>query len=233
MAICLISLILISTAWGQEPPPCGSRDCEGKTSGTVYENVTLPGYPNCTVTFFVVWEKCPDGVITLSFPKVYWATPTGSGCQALKQRLFQGGAVDWDFVSWIYDAGYYAIIQKYFDNQYANALPWDKYKYECPNVSYSVYRGVFEACVDWVYYDDPVQYITRVEKQPCSTQVCCIKRTTICYDTQTQADVITDSWESQPSPAPQCTDVILPLPSGAIAHSGCRVFCGLSTAGLH
>ncbi|MEP7234025.1 MAG: hypothetical protein ABI778_01895 [Ignavibacteriota bacterium] len=222
----LFDIIQQNSTYAQEPSPGCAVYCEGAVVGSYYENITLPGYPDCTITFLVGWYRCPDGTVTLTFPKVYWQFPSGA-CSTFMARLYNGGTTpDWDFVSWIFDEGYHIISQKAFDQLYAAALPWDKYQYECPNHGPATYRGAYESCVDYVYFDDPIHQITRVEKQPCSDQVCCLLQTTYCYDTATHTDVETDTWVQQPSPAPDCSSDIVGLPSGALFHSGCKVLCG-------
>ncbi len=228
----VVQVTMVTPVVAQEPTYC-FPSCDSATYGHSYETISLPGFPGCSITYLVAWQLCPNGTMTLSFPKVYWATPSVP-CSTYVAALFSGtgGSINWDFVTWVFDEGFHVIAQKWFDQAYAGGPPPYKYLYECPNHGPVTYQGSYESCVDWVYIDDPAHQVTRVEKQPCSTQLCCLLQTTFCYNTTTHTDEETDTWVQTQNPAPDCSSDIVPLPSGALFHSGCRAFCG-STALTH
>jgi hypothetical protein len=187
------------------------------------------------VTYVYSWRKCSNGKVYFGERKIYWPFPTGD-CDDYFEDLYDGNEIDKDFANWVMEIGLTKVQEKFFLNEYNNAAPWNKHLYECP---YGVqhHYGVKASCASFVLkirYSFPMPFgppinVYELVMLPCDETSCCVKKTTICYNTTTQQTEITESWDYLPSADPDCHLDTPPSPpaGGTIVYqTSCVVLCG-------
>lgn len=235
LLLCVFCLSFVSVEDTQAQHQNCWPDCEFVASGSGSETFEVPGYPGCSVTYVYSWRRCSDGKVYFGERKIYWQFPVGD-CDDYFDALYDGTNINKDFANWIMEVGLTKVQEKLFLNEYNNAAPWNKYLYECPNGKQHYY-GVKASCASFVlkirysFYIPPFGYINVYELSmlSCDETSCCVKKTSICYNTSTQQTEITESWEHLPTADPDCHLDTPPTPpsGGTIVHqSPCVVLCG-------
>lgn len=213
------------------PPPC-----QGIVGGDC-QVVEVPGFPGCFVRVSYVWKRCGDDV-WIQFRKLEFVVDTAdcttltslaTPCDDLRDYLYPNNPTDWtvdrDAARDIADRVYLAIMKALFLVEYNGAMPWNKWEYECPNVKIT-FRAVYQQCARFIVTNggSPTSPIPVMELIGCGEEGCCVKKTSICFNTLTSELEVTELWDVYDDES-DCDIPLLPWEGPVLYDSGCGLWC--------